>query len=31
VRGLGQRTFLIGDEASPIMQLASLSFAPKAG
>lgn len=31
VRGIGQRTFLLGEEAATIMQLKELTFAPKAG
>ncbi len=31
VRGLGQRTFLVGDEAATIMELKDLAFTPKEG
>uniref|UniRef100_UPI0022EB2621 type VI secretion system accessory protein TagJ n=1 Tax=Falsiroseomonas oryzae TaxID=2766473 RepID=UPI0022EB2621 len=31
VRGLGQRTFLVGDDAAPILEIKSLLFAPRAG
>jgi type VI secretion system protein ImpE len=31
VRGVGQRTFLVGDEARPILELKTLTFEPPAG
>jgi type VI secretion system protein ImpE len=31
VRGAGQRTFLVGDEARPILELKTLTFEPPAG
>jgi protein involved in temperature-dependent protein secretion len=30
VRGVGQRTFLVGDEARPIMELKTITFEPPA-